>query len=115
MRSTYYNNANSKANFCSYWDISFKGFNYSYVDYALSRSYHTFAYDRLGIGKSSHGDPNIEIQTALEVESLAQITRMIRNGSVPGLRKIVHVGHSFGSVQSYVLILMVPFVFAIAR
>ncbi|CAG8364516.1 unnamed protein product [Penicillium salamii] len=91
----------------TYWDISFKGFNYSYVDYALSRGYHTFAYDRLGIGKSSHGDPKNEIQTALEVESLAQITRMIRNGSVPGLRKkpskIVHVGHSFGSVQSYAL------------
>ncbi|CAG7998322.1 unnamed protein product [Penicillium salamii] len=64
-----------------------------------------FCVDRLGIGKSSHGDPKNEIQTALEVESLAQIPQMIRNGNVPGLRKkpskILHVGHSFGSVQSY--------------
>lgn len=96
-----------RANSLSYWNLPFNNYNYSYVDYALSRGYRTFAYDRLGIGKSSHGDPKNEIQTALEVESLAQITRLIRNGTVPEIHakpsKIIHVGHSFGSVQTYVL------------
>ncbi|KAJ5179483.1 hypothetical protein N7492_002693 [Penicillium capsulatum] len=91
----------------TYWNLPFNNYNYSYVDYALSRGYHTFAYDRLGIGNSSHGDPKNEIQTALEVESLMQITRRIRNGTIAEIRKkpskIIHVGHSFGSVQTYVL------------
>lgn len=65
--------------------------------------YATLAYDRLGIGNSSHGDPKNEIQSFLEVEALAAVTRMLRNGSFPKVNttfdKIVHVGHSFGSAQ----------------
>ncbi|KAJ5716000.1 uncharacterized protein N7483_013181 [Penicillium malachiteum] len=96
----------------SYWDLPYSNFNYSYVDYALSRGFQTLSYDRLGLGNSSHGDPKNEIQTFLEVEALAQITRMIRNGSVPGIRqkpsKIVHVGHSYGSAQTYALVAKYP-------
>ncbi|KAJ5604998.1 hypothetical protein N7510_010152 [Penicillium lagena] len=91
----------------TYWDLPYNNYNYSYVDYALSRGFHTFAYDRLGIGNSSHGDPKNEIQAFLEIEALAEMTRLLRNGSVPGIReipgKIAHVGHSFGSGLTYAL------------
>ncbi|KAJ5118784.1 hypothetical protein N7448_010490 [Penicillium atrosanguineum] len=95
----------------SYWELPYNNYNYSYVDYALSRGYHTFAFDRLGIGMSSHGDAKEEIQLPLELESLVQLTKMLRNGAIhaghgyghshqkPG--KIVHVGHSFGSILTY--------------
>jgi len=91
--------------------LPYNNYNYSYVDYALSRGYHTFAYDRLGVGMSSHGDPKEEIQLPLQIESLAQITRILRNGAVHAGHghsrrhqkpsKIVHVGHSFGSILTY--------------
>ncbi|KAJ5105263.1 hypothetical protein NUU61_002610 [Penicillium alfredii] len=91
----------------TYWDLPYNNYNYSYVDHALSRGYHTFSYDRLGIGKSSHGEPKNEIQAFLEIEALAELTRQLRKGTVPQIHekpaKIVHVGHSFGSTQSYAL------------
>ncbi|GAB1214028.1 hypothetical protein ATERTT37_003184 [Aspergillus terreus] len=94
-----------------YWDLAFNNYNYSYVENALSHGYHTLSYDRLGIGNSSHGEPKNEIQTRLEVAALAQLTRMVRNGSYPGMqrpKRIIHVGHSFGSVQTYDLTSMYP-------
>ncbi|KAL4927465.1 alpha/beta fold hydrolase [Aspergillus undulatus] len=58
----------------SYWDIPFG--NYSYVDAAVSRGYHTLFYDRLGIGMSAHGNPKNETQSFVELEALAQMTRL---------------------------------------
>lgn len=80
-----------------YWDLSYNDFNYSYVDVATDMSgYCTLAYDRLGIGNSSHGEPLNEIQSFLEVASLAEMTMMLRNGTFPGVKqtfgKITHVG-----------------------
>ncbi|KAI1377640.1 Alpha/Beta hydrolase protein [Hypoxylon crocopeplum] len=90
-----------------YWDFAAQGHKYSYVDAALARGYSTFAYDRLGLGASSHGEPVNEIQTALEVAALTELTSMLRSTRVPGVTfrypKVVHVGHSYGSVQSYAL------------
>lgn len=94
-----------------YWDLPYDNYNYSYVDHVLSRGYHTLSYDRLGIGKSSHGDAKNEIQAFLEIEALAQLTRIVRNGEIPAIktpRKIVHVGHSFGSAQTVALSAMYP-------
>ena len=95
-----------------YWDLPFNNYNYSYIDHALSNGYSTLSYDRLGIGQSSHGDPKNEIQASLEVASLAEMTRMVRKGSFPGIHqkpeKVVHVGHSFGSGQTYALSAMYP-------
>ncbi|KAE8360860.1 hypothetical protein BDV27DRAFT_167404 [Aspergillus caelatus] len=76
----------------AYWDLPYNNFNYSYVDNALSHGYHTLSYDRL-------------------VAALAQITQMARNGSFPRVekpRKVVHVGHSFGSIQTYGLTAIYP-------
>ncbi|KAL2824567.1 Alpha/Beta hydrolase protein [Aspergillus pseudoustus] len=96
----------------TYWDLAYNGYNYSYVNYALDHGYHTLSYDRLGIGASSHGDPKNEIQTSLEVAALAQLTQFVRNGSFPGMpmgpRQIIHIGHSFGSVQTYELTALYP-------
>lgn len=82
---------------CRYWDSPYNNFNYSYVDVATDQyKYCTLAIDRLGIGNSSHGEPLNEIQASLEVAALAEVTMMLRNGSLPGVnqtfRKVIHVG-----------------------
>ena len=91
----------------SYWDFpAVHGRNYSYVNAALERGYSTFAYDRLGIGASSHGDPINEVQAALQIEALAYLTAGLRTDGLNGAldtayEKTFHVGHSFGSAQTY--------------
>ena len=80
-----------------YWDLSYNDFNYSYVDVATDTYKScTLAYDRLGIGNSSHGEPLDEIQSFLEIAALAELTLMLRNGTFPGVdqtfSKITHVG-----------------------
>lgn len=97
----------------SYWDLSFNNYNYSYLNAATDTyKYATLSFDRLGIGNSSHGEPLNEIQAFLEVEATAALTRMLRNGTFPGINttfhKVVHVGHSFGSVQTYSLANLYP-------
>ncbi|KAJ9609437.1 hypothetical protein H2200_005764 [Cladophialophora chaetospira] len=87
----------------SYWDLPFKNYNYSYVSVAVDQyGYSTLAWDRLGIGASSHGDPLAEIQAPLEQAALAALTAQVR-GRGRGRTKVVHVGHSFGSILSYAL------------
>jgi len=81
----------------SYWDLPYNNFNYSYVDVATDKyKYCTLAYDRLGIGASTHGDPKNEIQISLEIAALAELTTMLRNGTFPGVskafKKVAHVG-----------------------
>lgn len=78
----------------------------------MEQGYSTLAIDRLGIGNSSHADPINVIQARAEIEALNSITTMLRAGTVPGLGsafdKVIHVGHSFGSVQSYWLSALYP-------
>jgi pimeloyl-ACP methyl ester carboxylesterase len=85
--------------------LSYDNCKYSYVDTALAAGYSTLAIDRLGIGNSSHGDPLNEIQAHAEVEALNAVTTRLRKGDITQIghayQKVVHVGHSFGSVQSY--------------
>jgi len=97
----------------SYWDFSYANYNYSYVREAVDQyGYSTFSWDRLGIGMSSHGDPVSEIQLPLEVAALRALTIGLRNGTISGIstpyNKVVHVGHSFGSSQTYALTAMYP-------
>ncbi|KAI2472994.1 Alpha/Beta hydrolase protein [Annulohypoxylon bovei var. microspora] len=91
----------------SYWDFPFANYNYSYVNAALARNYSVFFYDRLGLGQSTHGDPVNEIQTNLEIAALYALSAKLRGAQVPGVPaypKLVHVGHSYGSVLSYALL-----------
>ncbi|GAB7331401.1 hypothetical protein MBLNU13_g02824t1 [Cladosporium sp. NU13] len=96
----------------SYWNIPFDAGNYSYSAVATDKyGYATFAYDRLGIGQSSHGDPVQEIQTALEADALRAVTEDLRNGCVEGVdeyEKFVHAGHSYGSILTYALTARYP-------
>jgi pimeloyl-ACP methyl ester carboxylesterase len=82
------------------------------VNTALAAGYSTLAIDRFGIGNSSHGDPFNEIQAQAEVEALNAVTTKLRNGEIPEVsctyKKVIHVGHSFGSVQSYWLSALYP-------
>lgn len=61
---------------------------------------------------SSRGEPVNEIQVNLEIAALQALTTMVRNGALPGCsykpKKTVHVGHSFGSIQSYSLTVLAP-------
>lgn len=72
----------------------------------------TFAWDRLGIAESQHGEAVNEIQSSLEIAALYTLTNQLRQGEIPGISckfdKVVHVGHSFGSIQSYSLVVLHP-------
>lgn len=62
---------------------------------------------------SQKGEPLNEIQTLLEVAALKALTDKLRAGTiggknVPKFAKVLHIGHSFGSVQSYALTAMYP-------
>ncbi|RMZ72293.1 catalytic [Pyrenophora seminiperda CCB06] len=96
----------------TYWDLDFDNYTYSYVNVALKAGYSTLAIDRLGTGLSSQGDPINEIQAQAEVEALNAVTVMLRNGEIPNVgrsyKKVIHVGHSFGSVQTYWLSALYP-------
>jgi pimeloyl-ACP methyl ester carboxylesterase len=81
--------------------------DYSYVNDAVDQyGYSTFAWDRLGIGQSSHGNPLTEIPALLEVDALRALTVALRAGKISGISTpfdtVVHVGHSFGSEHTFV-------------
>lgn len=83
-----------------YWD--FGGVEYSYIAAATALGYATLSYDRLGVGQSEHANPYSEIQVPTQVAILAKISEMVRNGQLSERimkpEKLVHVGHSFGSL-----------------
>ncbi|KAI1775108.1 hypothetical protein F4818DRAFT_417862 [Hypoxylon cercidicola] len=98
-----------------YWDVEVKPEEHSYVDAVISKGYPILMFDRIGTGKSSIPNPYYVVQAGTDVEVLAQITAMVRNGTllssatfdpatdpvtVPELnpKQIVHVGHSFGAL-----------------
>ncbi|KAF2006660.1 hypothetical protein P154DRAFT_600719 [Amniculicola lignicola CBS 123094] len=97
-----------------YWDSKYQPESHSYVNAALKAGYSILTYDRLGVGQSDIPDAYTVVQAPLEQEILRQLTLMARNGTLynfaekakpasaafkalPKPRKIVHVGHSFGS------------------
>ncbi|KAL7942555.1 hypothetical protein V8C42DRAFT_359998 [Trichoderma barbatum] len=97
-----------------YWDSKYKPESHSYVEAALKAGYSILTYDRLGVGESDKPDAYNTVQAPVELEILRQLTLMARNGSLyhfasqakpsepsfKGLaipRKVVHIGHSFGS------------------
>ncbi|EAW12224.1 uncharacterized protein ACLA_061860 [Aspergillus clavatus NRRL 1] len=94
----------------SYW--SFDGEEYDYIASATAAGYATLSYDRLGVGQSEQADPYFEIQVSTQVAILAQVTELVRNGQlwrrVPVPKKVVHVGHSFGSLITNGLVAAQP-------
>ncbi|KAE9375083.1 hypothetical protein N431DRAFT_463194 [Stipitochalara longipes BDJ] len=73
---------------------------YSWVDFAGFRGYHTVAIDRLGVGNSSHPDPNF-VRLPLEANITSQIVQQLRQR----FDNVVLVGHSVASlIINYLLI-----------
>lgn len=101
-----------------YWDPELNRSTNSYVEAAMGAGYSILTYDRLGVGQSDKPDAYTIVQAPLQLEILHQLTLMARNGSlyttaktatpntvnspVQSLpsqpSKVIHVGHSFGSV-----------------
>ncbi|GAB7365333.1 hypothetical protein MBLNU230_g6413t1 [Neophaeotheca triangularis] len=97
----------------TYWDLPYDGFKYSYEDVAVDQyGFCTVAIDRYGINNSTHGDPYNEVQAPAEVSALYDLTMQLRNGQFPTVPhkfdKVVHIGHSFGSAQTYLLTALHP-------
>ena len=95
----------------SYWDLPYNSCNYSYIDVAVDKyGFSTLSIDRLGIGKSSTADPLHVVQVPAELSAIYELTKMLRRGSLPhvpkAFSKVVHVGHSLGSILSYNLAAM---------
>lgn len=85
--------------------------DYSYTAAALAAGYSTFSYDRIGTGLSSKVDPYTVIQAPVELAILIELTTMLRSGRIAGCgvpSKVVHVGHSYGSVLSNALAALAP-------
>ncbi|KAL9594775.1 MAG: hypothetical protein Q9219_006834 [cf. Caloplaca sp. 3 TL-2023] len=108
-----------------YWDPAINPSEYSFVDAALAEGYSVLTYDRLGTGLSDKPDAYTIVQAPLQLEILRSITNMARSGEIfkhaagnphsaiitasaasnhtfdsseVSFHKIIHVGHSFGSV-----------------
>ena len=82
----------------TYWDIAP---NYSYVSAAVTAGYATLNYDRLGVGASDHPDPIQVVQAFADVEILHGLTQLLRAGKASSgqtIKRVVGVGHSYGSI-----------------
>ncbi|GAD98592.1 hypothetical protein CHGG_09132 [Paecilomyces variotii No. 5] len=102
----------------AYWDVPVHPEKYSYLEAAINHGYSVLIYDRLGIGASSKPDAYDIVQLPAQVEVLKELTTLARNGDliessqIIGSRhvpfhlarykpeRIVHVGHSYGSVTT---------------
>ncbi|EPE27791.1 alpha/beta-Hydrolase [Glarea lozoyensis ATCC 20868] len=95
-----------------YWDIQMNAEEYSFVDYAISRGYSVFFYDRLGTGLSSKVSGYDGAQASTHLAILKQLSVLLRSGQYTGgvgkPSKLAHVGHSFGSFLSQGLITQNP-------
>ena len=114
-----------------YWDAAINPEEYSFVEAALARGYSILTYDRLGNGLSDKPDAYTIVQAPIQLEILRSITNMARsgellkhtagnassagvtvsaastnasNGSVISFDKIIHIGHSFGSILTTALL-----------
>lgn len=99
----------------SYWDLYLPGkpndAEYSYVNIATGAGYSTLSWNRLGIEPSTVADPYTEIQAPVELALLAGLTALARAGNltqVPQPQKVIHVGHSWGSILSNALAAVAP-------
>jgi pimeloyl-ACP methyl ester carboxylesterase len=93
-----------------YWASTYKPEEYSFVGHALDAGYSVFYYDRVGTGKSK-GPSGFVTQESDQQALLSKIVKDIRGGKWTNkiqAKKIVLVGHSFGSFTSSGLIAAEP-------
>ncbi|KAF2809638.1 alpha/beta-hydrolase [Mytilinidion resinicola] len=96
----------------TYWNFGAPKTTYNYIAAATAAGYATFSYDRIGTGLSSVEDPYNVVQTPVELALLTHFTEQLKAGTlshlIPKPSKLVHVGHSFGSILSNALIATRP-------
>ncbi|KAK8122805.1 hypothetical protein PG984_011475 [Apiospora sp. TS-2023a] len=84
------------------------GYDRRFAEYAVSKGYSLFMYDRVGTGKSSRVSGYNESQISNHLAILTSLTNSLRSGQYTGTvgkpSKIVHVGHSFGSILTHTLV-----------
>ncbi|KAH7370902.1 Alpha/Beta hydrolase protein [Rhexocercosporidium sp. MPI-PUGE-AT-0058] len=92
----------------NYWSPEIQPEKYSFVDFAISRGYSVFFYDRLGVSGSSVISGYVN-QVSIQVAILEQLVEQIRAGTFSSKpNNVVLVGHSFGSVISNALLVSKP-------
>lgn len=86
-----------------YWDFPYQPETYSYVRAATDAGYATLAIDRLGDGASTR-PPATQLTWNNAGLTVARVVTALRDGSL-GTRfeNVVLVGHSYGSVTSYLV------------
>lgn len=85
-----------------YWDFPYQPDKYSYVRSANAAGYATLNISRLGHGASSHPASGL-ITLASNADSIHQVVQALRHGDLgTQFTKVVLVGHSIGSLMSWV-------------
>lgn len=101
----------STSNYSRYWNAALEPETYNFVQHALSEGYPIFFYDRVGTGKSSRISGFVA-QGANQVQILGQIAAQVKAGHYVGStgkpKKLVLLGHSFGSFISTSLLAQQP-------
>lgn len=91
----------------SYWAFGGPDSSYNYIAAATAAGYATLSYDRLGTGNSTVTNPYTTQQLGIEVAVAATLTSLLKEEGrlsalaghhIPTPQKVVHVGHSFGSL-----------------
>jgi pimeloyl-ACP methyl ester carboxylesterase len=86
-----------------YWDFPYEPETYSYARRANAAGYATLAIDRLGDGASTR-PPGRRLTWGNAGLTVAQAVTALRDGSLgTAFRNVVLVGHSYGSVTSYLV------------
>ena len=100
----------------SYWDFGGPDSEYNYIKVATDSGYSTLSYDRLGTGKSTKLNPYSQLHLGVEASLLGELTTLLRSGklskyagtNISTPKKVVHVGHSYGSAISHTLVGSAP-------
>lgn len=84
-----------------YWDFPYQPETYSYVRRANQAGYATLAIDRLGDGASTH-PLGADLTWDNAASTVHQVVSALRDGRLgTAFSKVILVGHSYGSVASY--------------
>jgi pimeloyl-ACP methyl ester carboxylesterase len=86
-----------------YWDFPYQPETYSYVHAAARAGYPTLAIDRLGDGRSTR-PPGRLLTWQNAALTVARAVTALRDGSLgTAFDKVILVGHSYGSVTSFLV------------
>jgi pimeloyl-ACP methyl ester carboxylesterase len=88
----------------TYWDFGrIDGVSYSYARNLAAAGFPTFAIDEIGAGQSSH-PPSSDVTIQVAAFVAHEIIQDLLGGAIGGTSfgKVIEVGHSFGSITTWV-------------